>query len=46
MLEGSNVNPIREMVDMIEVQRAYEMNQKAIQALDDIANKRIQAATS
>jgi flagellar basal-body rod protein FlgF len=42
-LEGSNVNPISEMVDMIGVQRAYEMNQKAIQSLDDITGKRIQA---
>lgn len=29
-LEKSNVNAIREMVDMIEVQRTYEANQKTI----------------
>ncbi len=29
-LEKSNVNAVREMVDMIEVQRSYEANQKAI----------------
>ncbi len=33
-LEKSNVNMIREMVDMIEVQRSYEANQKAVQAHD------------
>ncbi|MDA8362250.1 MAG: flagellar basal-body rod protein FlgG [Gammaproteobacteria bacterium] len=29
-LESSNVNVVQEMVDMIETQRAYEMNSKAI----------------
>jgi flagellar basal-body rod protein FlgG len=29
-LEKSNVNAVREMVDMIEVQRSYEANQKAM----------------
>jgi len=33
-IEKSNVNMIREMVDMIEVQRSYEANQKAVQAHD------------
>jgi flagellar basal-body rod protein FlgF len=33
-VEKSNVNMIREMVDMIEVQRSYEANQKAVQAHD------------
>jgi flagellar basal-body rod protein FlgF len=32
--EKSNVNMIREMVDMIEVQRSYEANQKTVQAHD------------
>jgi len=31
-VEASNVNPITEMVQMIEVNRAYEANQKIIQA--------------
>jgi flagellar basal-body rod protein FlgF len=31
MLEGSNVDAIREMVDMIETQRAYDLNQKVMQ---------------
>ncbi|MBN2158103.1 MAG: flagellar basal-body rod protein FlgF [Spirochaetes bacterium] len=33
-LEKSNVNMIREMVDMIEVQRSYEANQKAVTTHD------------
>jgi flagellar basal-body rod protein FlgF len=45
-LEGSNVNAIGEMTGMIQVQRAYEVNQKVIQAIDDIVGKRISAAMS
>jgi flagellar basal-body rod protein FlgG len=33
-VEGSNVNVVEEMVNMIETQRAYEMNTKAIQTAD------------
>ena len=33
-LETSNVNPVEEMVRMIEVNRAYEANQKVIQTQD------------
>jgi len=33
-LETSNVNVVEELVDMIETQRAYEMNSKAIEATD------------
>jgi flagellar basal-body rod protein FlgG len=33
-LEGSNVNIVTEMVNMIQAQRAYEMNSKAISAAD------------
>jgi flagellar basal-body rod protein FlgG len=33
-LEGSNVNVVEELVSMIEIQRAYEMNSKAIQTAD------------
>jgi flagellar basal-body rod protein FlgG len=33
-LEGSNVNVVEELVAMIETQRAYEMNTKAIQTAD------------
>lgn len=38
-LEASNVNPVTEMVKMIEVNRAYEANQKVIQAEDQAAEK-------
>jgi flagellar basal-body rod protein FlgG len=33
-MEASNVNVVEEMVSMIETQRAYEINSKAIQAVD------------
>jgi flagellar basal-body rod protein FlgG len=33
-LESSNVNVVEEMVSMIETQRAYEVNSKAIEAVD------------
>ena len=33
-LESSNVNVVQELVDMIETQRAYEINSKAISAAD------------
>lgn len=35
-LEGSNVNVVEELVDMIETQRAYEVNSKMIQAADEM----------
>jgi flagellar basal-body rod protein FlgG len=35
-VEASNVNPVTEMVQMIEVNRAYEANQKAIQSHDSM----------
>jgi len=35
-LESSNVNVVEELVDMIETQRAYEMNSKAIQTSDQM----------
>jgi len=35
-LESSNVNVVEELVSMIETQRAYEMNSKAISATDDM----------
>ncbi|MDE2341310.1 MAG: flagellar hook-basal body complex protein, partial [Alphaproteobacteria bacterium] len=43
-LEASNVNVVQELVDMIETQRAYEVNSKMIQATDDMmknANQQI-----
>lgn len=36
MLEASNVNVVEELVDMIETQRAYEVNSKMIQSTDDM----------
>ncbi len=35
-LESSNVNVVEELVNMIETQRAYEMNSKAIQTSDQM----------
>jgi len=35
-LEGSNVNVVEEMVNMITAQRAYEINSKAIKASDEM----------
>jgi flagellar basal-body rod protein FlgG len=35
-VEGSNVNIVSEMVNMIETQRAYEMNSKAIETTDQM----------
>lgn len=42
--EGSNVNVVSEMVQMIEVQRLYEANQKAIQSHDNLLSKAINQA--
>ncbi|TCP61347.1 flagellar basal-body rod protein FlgG [Rhodovulum bhavnagarense] len=36
MLESSNVNVVQELVDMIEAQRAYEVNSKSISASDEM----------
>lgn len=36
MLEASNVNIVEELVDMIECQRAYEINSKMISAVDEM----------
>ncbi|WP_420140575.1 flagellar basal body rod C-terminal domain-containing protein, partial [Sphingomonas sp.] len=35
-LESSNVNIVEELVDMIETQRAYEINSKMIKATDEM----------
>ena len=43
-LEASNVNVVEELVDMIETQRAYEVNSKMIKATDEMlqfANQQI-----
>lgn len=38
-LEGANVNAVQEMVEMIEVNRAYDANQKTIQTEDALIGK-------
>jgi flagellar basal-body rod protein FlgG len=35
-IEASNVNPVTEMVNMIEVNRAYEANQRVIHTADSL----------
>jgi len=42
-LETSNVNVVEEMVSMIETQRAYEMNSKAISTADQMMQGLIQS---
>ena len=37
-LEDSNVDPIKEITELISAQRAYEMNSKVIQAVDEMAS--------
>jgi flagellar basal-body rod protein FlgG len=36
-LESSNVDPVKEITDLIAAQRAYEMNSKVIQAADQMS---------
>ena len=36
-LEVSNVDPVKEITELISAQRAYEMNSKVIQAADEMA---------
>ena len=38
-LEGANVNAVTEMVEMIEVNRAYDANQRTIQTEDSLIGK-------
>ena len=42
-LEASNVDAIKEVTNMIQAQRAYEMNSKVIQAADEMASTATQA---
>jgi flagellar hook-basal body protein len=41
-LEASNVSPMREMVSLVSVSRAYEASQKVVQTADDNQDKAIQ----
>jgi flagellar basal-body rod protein FlgG len=36
-LESSNVDPVKEITELISAQRAYEMNSKVLQAADEMA---------
>jgi flagellar basal body rod protein FlgG len=42
-VEGSNVNSLREMVDLVLISRAYEANQRIIKAVDDQMQKTLDA---
>lgn len=42
-LEGSNVTPLREMVDLVLISRAYEANQKIITTADQQMQKTLEA---
>ena len=37
-LESSNVDPVKEITELISAQRAYEMNSKVIKAADEMAS--------
>jgi flagellar basal-body rod protein FlgG len=39
MLEGSNVEIVNEMIDLISSQRAYELNHRVVQAADEMLRK-------
>lgn len=42
-IEGSNVTPLREMVDLVLISRAYEANQKIINTVDQQIQKTLEA---
>src|SRR5690606_37482709 len=42
-LENSNVTPLREMVDLVLISRAYEANQKIITTVDQQLQKTLEA---
>lgn len=43
-LEGSNVNPVEELVQLIELQRQFEMGQRVIRANDSTLDRSIEIA--
>ncbi len=45
-LEGSNVNPIREMVQLIQIERNFQSIQKFIQGWDETTQRLINTATT
>ncbi|QUH19080.1 flagellar hook-basal body protein [Alkaliphilus sp. B6464] len=38
-LEGSNINPINEMINMINIMRSYESSNRVVKAYDDILQR-------
>ena len=40
-IEASNINVVTEMVDMINIAREYESNQKIVNAVDDMLGKMV-----
>ncbi len=42
-LEGSNVAPLREMVGLVSISRAYEANQKLIQSRDKLLERALES---
>ncbi|MCD8554021.1 flagellar hook-basal body protein [Seleniivibrio sp.] len=45
-LEGSNVNPLSEMVRMIEANRTFETYQKVVTTIDELNNKAVNSVGS
>ena len=45
-LEGSNVNAVQSMIEMIQIGRAYELSQKAVQQQDDLSQRLIQSLST
>ena len=35
-LEASNVEPVRELIDLIQTQRSFELNSQSIEAADEM----------
>lgn len=40
-LEASNINPVNEMVDMINIMRSYESNSKVVRAYDEMLQRAV-----
>lgn len=40
-IEASNINVVTEMVDMINIAREYESNQKIVNAVDEMLGKMV-----
>ena len=38
-IEGSNISPMREMIDLVSIARAYEANQKIISTRDQLLQR-------